>query len=152
MEIHYRLQRMEEAGFSFKPDFNFQANSLDVVNFQFTHRLNPMPDTSEIALTMITEITPEKSNEVIASQTVYCVFWIDPFDKVIQVKEGNFTSSEPLLIDTFINIAIGALRGMLVKNLKGTQLSGIVLPLIPMDVIRQNSTRANNSSPSQSNL
>lgn len=143
MEIHYRLQKMEEAGFSFKPDFDFQANSLDVVNFQFMHQLKPMPESSEIALTMATEITPEKSNEVIASQSIYCVFWIDPFGKVIQAKDDSFTTSEPLLIDTFINIAIGALRGMLVKNLKGTQLSGIVMPLIPMDVIRQNSIQTN---------
>jgi hypothetical protein len=143
MEIHYRLQKMEEVGFSFKPDFDFQTNSLDVVNFQFTHQLKPMPESSEIAVTMVTEITPEKSNEVIASQSIYCVFWVDPFDKVIQTKDESFTTSEPLLIDTFINIAIGALRGMLVKNFKGTQLSGIVMPLIPMDIIRQNSMQTN---------
>ena len=143
MEIHYRLQKMEETGFSYNPGFDFQGNNLDVVNFQFMHQLKPVPESSEMTLTMVAEITPEKSNEVIASQSIYCVFWIDPFDKVIQTNNDTFTTSEPLLIDTFINIAIGALRGMLVKNLKGTRLSGIVMPLIPMDVIRQNSVQSN---------
>lgn len=48
-----------------------------------------------------------------------------------------------LLINTFINVAIGAVRGMLVKNLKGTPLDGCILPLIPMNLISMNVIRKN---------
>lgn len=139
MEIHYRLQKMEESGFSFKPDFDYENNNTDSVNFQFTHQLRPLPESGELSLSMVVEITPEKSSDVLAQQSIYCVFWLKPFDKVIQIKDDSFSTTEPMLIDTFINIAIGALRGMLVKNLKGTPLAGAILPLISMDVIRQNS-------------
>ncbi len=139
MEIHYRLQKMEESGFSFKPDYDYANNNTESVNFQFTHQLRPLPESGELSLSMDVEITPEKSSDVLAKQSIYCVFWLEPFDKVIQIKDDSFSTTEPMLIDTFINIAIGALRGMLVKNLKGTPLAGAVLPLIPMDVIRQNS-------------
>ena len=141
MEIHYRLKRMEESEFMFKHDFDFGSVSIEEVSFQFSHQISISPQNGEIALTMQTELTPSKSNVVISRESVFCVFWIEPFDKVIQVKEDGFTTNEPLLVDTFINIAIGALRGLLVKNLKGTPLDGCVLPLISMDVIRQNSMR-----------
>ncbi|MBR1414868.1 MAG: hypothetical protein IJ570_03275, partial [Prevotella sp.] len=56
-----------------------------------------------------------------------------------------FRTTEPLLIDTFVNIVIGALRGMLIKNLKGTPLAKSIMPLIPMDVIHQNTARLTDS-------
>lgn len=79
------------------------------------------------------------------SHILYAVFKIEPFDKVIQIKEGGFRTTEPLLIDTFVNIVIGALQGMLIKNLKGTPLAKSIMPLIPMDVIRQNTARLTDS-------
>lgn len=33
------------------------------------------------------------------------------------------------------------MRGMLVKNLKGTPIEGCVLPLIPMNIIRENAIK-----------
>ena len=39
------------------------------------------------------------------------------------------------------NLTNNTLRGMLVKNLKGTPLAKSVMPLIPMDIIRQNTAR-----------
>ena len=139
MNIQYRLLKMEESGFMFKPDFDYDSINVDMVNYQFSHQMKATPESKELALKMVAEITPADSNEVIAQEIVFCVFEIDPFDKVIQIREGGYSTNAPLLIDTFINIAIGALRGLLIKNLKGTPLTGTVLPLIPMSVIRQNS-------------
>lgn len=123
----------------FRPDFDFGSIDKNAVNYQFAHQMKVAPEKSQLALNMVVEITPLETNEVIARESIYCVFWMDPFDKVIEIKDEGFVTSEPLLIDTFINIAIGALRGLLVKNLKGTELAGSVMPLIPMNVIRQNS-------------
>ncbi len=141
MEIRYKIESMEESGFSYSPDFNYDGINLDTVTYQFMHNLVPNANNSEISLAMTAEITPGNSNEVIAKESIYAVFKIEPFDKIIQIKEGGFKTTEPLLIDTFINIVIGALRGMLVKNLKGTPLAKSVMPLIPMDIIRQNTAR-----------
>ena len=141
MEIRYKIESMEESGFSYSPDFNYDAIDLNTLTYQFTHNLIPNAEKNELSLGMTTEITPGNSNEILAKESIYAVFRIEPFDKVIQIKEGGFKTTEPILIDTFVNIVIGALRGMLVKNLKGTPLAKSVMPLIPMDIIRQNTAR-----------
>jgi hypothetical protein len=147
MEIRYKIESMEESGFSYSPDFNYNGIDLNAVTYQFAHNLVPNAEKNELSLGMTAEITPGGSNEILAKESIYAVFRIEPFDKVIQMKEGGFRTTEPHLIDTFVNIVIGALRGMFVKNLKGTPLAKSVMPLIPMDVIRQNTARiADNTS------
>ena len=149
MEIRYKIKSMEETGFSYSPDFNYDSIDVNAVTYQFAHNLVPNAEKSELSLGMITEITPERSNEILAKESIYAVFIIEPFDKVIQIKEGSFKTTEPLLIDTFVNIVIGALRGMLIKNLKGTPLAKSVMPLIPMDIIRQNTARLSENNPQE---
>lgn len=149
MEIRYKIKSMEETGFSYSPDFNYDSIDVNAVTYQFAHNLIPNAEKSELSLGMITEITPGKSNEILAKESIYAVFIIEPFDKVIQIKEGGFKTTEPLLIDTFVNIVIGALRGMLIKNLKGTPLAKSVMPLIPMDIIRQNTARLSDNKPQE---
>jgi len=136
---------MEETGFSYSPSFNYDSIDIDTVTYQFAHDLIPNAEKSELSLGMKVEITPGKSNEILAKESIYAVFKIEPFDKVIQIKKGGFRTTEPLLIDTFVNIVIGALRGMLIKNLKGTPLAKSIMPLIPMDVIHQNTARLTDS-------
>lgn len=138
MEIQYRLELMEETGFCYKPDYDYNNLELNTLNYQFSHNLAPNVEKEEIALSLSVEITSNNSNDVLAKESIYAVFKLTPFDRVIKVKDKGFKTTEPLLIDTFISITIGALRGMLVKNLKGTPLARSILPLIPMDVIRQN--------------
>lgn len=145
MEIRYKIESMEETGFSYSPNFNYDSINIDTVTYQFAHNLVPNTEKGVLSLEMKAEITPGKSNEILAKESIYAVFKIEPFDKVIQIKEGGFRTTEPLLIDTFINIVIGALRGMLIKNLKGTPLAKSIMPLIPMDVIRQNTARLTDS-------
>lgn len=141
MEIRYKIESMEETGFSYNPSFNYDSIDISAVTYQFAHNLTPNAEKGELSLAMKVEITPGNSNDILAEESIYAVFRIEPFNKVIQIKEGGFRTTEPLLIDTFVNIAIGALRGMLIKNLKGTPLAKSVMPLIPMDVIRKNTAR-----------
>lgn len=147
MEIRYKIVSMEETGFRYSPDFNYDSIDVNAVTYQLAHNLKPNAEKSELSLNMTTEITPGNSNEILAQESVYAVFRLEPFDKVIQTKEGGFRTTEPLLIDTFVNIAIGALRGMLIKNLKGTPLAKSVMPLIPMDLIHQNTSRLTDDKP-----
>ncbi len=146
MEIRYKIESMEETGFSYSPNFDYDSIDINAVTYQFAHNLTPDAEKKELSLNMTAEITPGKSNEILAKESIYAVFKIAPFDKVIQIKEGGFKTTEPRLIDTFFNIVIGALRGMLIKNLKGTPLAKSVMPLIPMDVIRQNTARLTDNS------
>lgn len=141
MEIRYKIESMEETGFSYSPDFDYTSIDMNAVTYQFMHNLVPNAERGELSLSMTVEITPGNSNEILAKESVYAVFKIEPFDKVIIIKEGGFRTTEPHLIDTFFSVIIGALRGMLIKNLKGTPLTKSVMPLIPMSIIRQNTAR-----------
>ena len=141
MEIRYRIMLMEESGFFYKPDFDYNSISISDVAYQFSHTISAIANNEEIALNMVVEIIPKGSNEILAREAIYTVFKIEPFNKVIKIIGNGIRTTEPRLIDTFINITIGALRGMLVKNLKGTPLAKSVMPLIPMDIIRQNTER-----------
>lgn len=145
MEIKYKILTMDEAEFKYKPEFDYQSINKDQISYQFAHEMIPNKDKGEIALKLFVEITPEESNEVIVKEVVYCVFQINPFDKVVQIQENGFRTTEPQLINTFISVALGALRGMLVKNLKSTPLAGCVMPLIPMSIISQNVAKPDNS-------
>ena len=130
---------MEETEFSYKPSFDYQTINTDDVLFRFGHQIYFNKHDSSLSITMTSEITPHENNTVLAKETICCVFQVSPFDKVFQIEEGRISTTEPLLIDTFINITIGALRGIFIKNLKGTPLCRSIIPLIPMELIRQNS-------------
>lgn len=74
-------------------------------------------------------------------QGVRAEFIVKPFHRFVNdMQEADLKVSNPALIDTFISVCIGAIRGMLAKNLKGTPLEEVVLPLIPMSVISSSST------------
>lgn len=145
MEIKYRIVTMDEVEFRYKPEFDYSSINKDNISYQFAHEMTPNNEKGELALKIFVEITPEESNEILVKEVVYCVFQIDPFNQVVQVQENGFKTTEPQLINTFISVAIGALRGMLVKNLKSTPLAGCVMPLIPMSVISQNVAQLNKS-------
>ena len=139
MEYSYSLQRMEEAGFYVKPNSNYKGTE-GVYDFRFGHEILARPESGTLELTLNIEVTPQSSDEILARESVFCIFTVDPFDKIIRLSGNTFSTKEPRLIDTFISVAIGAARGMLVKNLNGTNLQGIVVPLIPMSFIRKNAT------------
>lgn len=139
MEIKYKIQRMEESGFYIKPDIDDKTIDLLNIEFQLSHNLSFNASNEEVILKMFVEMTPKDSNDVLAKDDVYCVFKVMPFDKVIKINDAGFSTSNSQLIDTFISVAIGTLRGLLLKNLKGTPLNGCVLPLVPMQIIRQSS-------------
>ena len=80
--------------------------------------------------------------EELAIQGVRASFIVRPFNSFVNdIQDKGFNVTNPGIINTFISVCIGAARGMLVKNFKGTPLDGIILPLIPMNVISANSTK-----------
>jgi hypothetical protein len=128
---------MDETGYRFNFDYDYQSLDKNRIVFQFAHTFDTKEETGEISVEVQTVLGDE--NEVmLAEQRVRATFAVNPYSEVVkrQDKDG-MTSSAPMLIDTFVNVVIGGLRGMLTKNLKGTPLEGCVIPLISMDVVRK---------------
>lgn len=64
-------------------------------------------------------------------------FGLSPIKSIISSdSKGNVTTQNTLVLDTFIIATIGALRGVLMKNLKGTPLDFVTIPLIPIENLR----------------
>lgn len=138
MEIRYRIVSLEETGFHYKPDFNYSKYNILDYDFNISHSLKVLPNDNLITLSMSVYIVSPKGQDILAQEDIFCTFEVLPFDKVINQVDGGFTTTSPDLIDTFVSIAIGALRGLMCKNLKNTSLDGCILPLISMKAIRDN--------------
>ena len=64
-------------------------------------------------------------------------FGLSPIKSIISFdSNGNVATQDTLVLDTFIIATIGALRGVLMKNLKGTPLYFVSIPLIPIENFR----------------
>ena len=134
MQIRYNILSLKEIGY--KIDYDQKLVDKDAVTFELFHREKADRQSKTILVEAGAHIVTRQDGFILANDTVRAEFSLDPFDEVIkQDGEGLFRSSVPQLIDTFINVALGALRGIFAKNLVGTYLDGLVLPLIPMKVI-----------------
>jgi hypothetical protein len=134
MRIRYNILSLKEI--EFKIDYDQKLVDKDAVTFELFHREKADRQLKTILVEAGAHIVTRQDDFILANDTVRAEFSLDPFDEVIkQDGEGLFRSSVPQLIDTFINVALGALRGIFAKNLVGTYLDGLVLPLIPMKVI-----------------
>lgn len=138
MEINYNIRQLNETRYSFELPYGADIPEKKDIMFGFRHRIGADKDSSSIIIEIVVTVTDKTNEKLLAENGIMAVFGIDPFDVVVlESNENGIKVSEPLLIDTFINISIGALRGMLVKNFKQTPLEGCILPLIPMEAIRK---------------
>lgn len=142
MEISYRIENIEEVSYSL--NFHLLNKGIDKsgIGFRIGHEINVQKETSEIFTTVYVFVIDQHNNTELASESVRATFYISPFDEVVKsIGKDGIEVSGSQLIDTFINVTIGAIRGMMVKNFRGTPLDGCVLPLIPMQIIRKNTTQ-----------
>lgn len=142
MEIKYGLNSMVEEAHRVNYDFDYKAVDSMEIGFQVGHSLHLNKAGSEIIVRAFTRMVYGESGVELASDCVRAAFLVEPFDSVVsEVADDGIKISNPQLVDTFINVTIGALRGVLVANLKNTPLEGKVLPLIPMGVIHDNAIK-----------
>ncbi|KXB77631.1 hypothetical protein HMPREF1860_01293 [Prevotella amnii] len=142
-EIEFGVLNLVEDAYIFNYDIDFANLDKEHLQIQFEHSINISAETETLIITMRVKIL-SGVNEIV-KQGVRTSFTIKPFNSFINsVEDGGFNVTNPNLIDTFISVCIGALRGLLAKNLKGTPLNGFVLPLVPMSVIRRNSIKEKN--------
>lgn len=140
MEIKYKLEAMSET--EYKIDYNFDYSALDPkkLHIQIGHKFKTLTESNQFIATAQATLLYDDGEKVLASNTVMLTFGLSPIKGVITVKDdGTISSQNTLIIDTFLNAAIGTLRGVLMKNLKGTPLEPFFIPLIPIEQFHSNS-------------
>lgn len=131
MQITYTILSLKEA--EFRLNYDYETEDKESSNFEFFHREKADFTNRTIIIEVGARII-SNNNLVLSENNIRGVFTLEPFENVITrgEDENSFQTTVPELINTFINITLGALRGIFAKNLAGTYLDGCVMPLIPM--------------------
>src|SRR5574344_133007 len=138
MEIQYALLSMNETEFSFNYDIDYDNFDESKVQLKFANKITVDKKKEELVISFDVYICSVTDDVIYAKNSIRTVFGMKPFNDVIeQTDDDSFKVKAPDLIDTFINVTIGAVGGMFAKNLKGTPLNKFILPLIPMSMIRK---------------
>lgn len=137
MDINYRLSSLNET--EFRMDFDFDYGNFDIseARVEFGHEIKPLNETGQLIISAKVVIIYGENCIELASDTIRMGFEVSPFDEFITKKDQDqILVKFPAIMDSFIMAAIGTLRGVLMKNLKGTPLECVLLPLVPLDHIR----------------
>lgn len=137
MDIKYRLESINETEYKFNYDFNYDSLNPEMTNIQIGHDMKPIMEEDRIVVNAKVNIVDSATDTILATNAISMSFGLSPIKNIISFdKKGNVTTQDPLILDTFIIAAIGTLRGVLMKNLKGTPISSVSIPLIPMENLR----------------
>lgn len=140
MEIKYRLESIAETEFKMDYDFDYSGLNPENLKVQVGHDIKPIMDKDQVVVKAKASLVYGDEETELATNTVSMRFGLSPIKEVIILKDdGSFSTQNTLVIDTFLVAAIGALRGVMMKNLKGTPLEAFYLPLIPMEHFRAKS-------------
>lgn len=137
MNIRYRLESINETEFRFNYDFNYGSLSSEMINIQIGHDMKPFMEDDRIVVHAKVNIVETSTDTVLVTNAISMSFGLSPIKSIISFdSEGNVATQDTLVLDTFIIATIGALRGVLMKNLKGTPLGFVSIPLIPIENFR----------------
>ena len=140
MEIKYRLESIAETEFKMDYDFDYSGLIPENLKVQVGHDIKPIMDKDQVIVKAKASLVYGEDEVELATNTVIMRFGLSPIKEIITVKDdGQFSTQNTLVLDTFLVAAIGALRGVMMKNLKGTPLEAFYLPLIPMEHFRAKS-------------
>ena len=137
MDIRYRLESINETEFRFNYDFNYGSLSSEMINIQIGHDMKPFMEDDRIVVHAKVNIVETSTDTVLVTNAISMSFGLSPIKSIISFdSEGNVATQDTQVLDTFIIATIGALRGVLMKNLKGTPLGFVSIPLIPIENLR----------------
>lgn len=138
MDVKYRLESITETEYRFNYDFSYESIVPDVVSIQIGHTMKPLMDEDRLVVSVKVNIVHSETDTILATNTVTLAFGLSPIKEILSLdNNGNVTTQNTLILDTFMVTAIGALRGVLMKNLKGTPLDFVTIPLIPIENFRK---------------
>lgn len=134
MDIKYRLESIVETEFRINYDFGYESFDTEKIIFQIGHSVRPDIEKGTITIDACATLAYDEQEVFLSSNAIRMVFGVNPIREVIELKEdGTFASPVPTIIDNFQAAAIGVLRGIYTKNLKGTPLENCYLPLVPIE-------------------
>ena len=137
MDIKYRLESINETEYRFNYDFDYDSLVSEKISIQVGHDMKPFMEDDRIVVTAKVNIVDSLTDTILATNAISISFGLSPIKNIISFdSKGNVATQDTLVLDTFIIATIGALRGVLMKNLKGTPLSFVSIPLIPVDNFR----------------
>ena len=140
MEIRYRLESIAETEFKMDYDFDYSGLIPENLKVQVGHDIKPIMDKDQIVVKAKASLVYGDEEFELATNTISMRFGLSPIKEIIILKDdGSFSTQNTLVLDPFLVAAIGALRGVMMKNLKGTPLEPFYLPLIPMEHFRAKS-------------
>ena len=142
MEIKYRLESIAETEFKMNYDFDYSGLIPENLKVQVGHDIKPIMEKDQVVVKAKASLVYGDEELELATNSVIMRFGLSPIKEIIILKEdGTFSTQNPLVLDTFLVVAVGALRGIMMKNLKGTPLERFFLPLIPMEHFRANNKK-----------
>ena len=138
MEIKYKLESIAEIEFKMNYEFDYSGLNNDKLQIQVGHEIKPVMESDKIVIKAKATILIENGWVILATNTIQMSFGLSPIKDVITIQgDVPFTSKNHSIIDTFLVAAMGALRGIFMKNLKGSPLENCYIPLIPLENIRK---------------
>ena len=139
MEIQYRLESIAETEFKMNYDFDYSGLIPENLKVQAGHEITPIMEKDQVVVKAKASFVYGDEEVELATNSVIMRFGLSPIKEIIILKDnGTFSAQNTLVLDTFLVAAVGALRGVIMKNLKGTPLEAYFLPLIPMEHFRAN--------------
>lgn len=137
MDIKYRLESINEIEYRFNYDFNYDSLNSEMINIQIGHEMKPFMKEDRIVVSAKVNIIDSLTDTILATNAISISFGLSPIVSIISFdNNGKITTQDTIVLDTFIIATIGALRGVLMKNLKGTPLHFVSIPLIPIENFR----------------
>lgn len=137
MDIKYRLESINEIEYRFNYDFNYDSLNPEMINIQIGHDMKPLMEEDRIVVSAKVNIVDSSTDTTLVTNAISMSFDLSPIKNIISYdNKGNVATQDTIVLDTFIIATIGALRGVLMKNLKGTPLSFVSIPLIPIEHFR----------------
>lgn len=142
MEIKYRLESIAEAEFKMNYDFDYSNLIPDKLKVQVGHDIKPIMEKEQVVVKAKASLVYGDEELELATNSVIMRFGLSPIKEIICLKENEtFSTQNTLVLDTFLVAAVGALRGTLMKNLKGSPLEDFFLPMIPIEHFRSNNMK-----------
>lgn len=135
MNTQYRLDHIFETGYSFNYDFDFHSFQPDQLRYYLAHEILTKPDEESLRIKLKAIVSYGEDEMVLATNSIAVDFFLSSLPE--QTPE-SIETNQPGLMDSLLQVTVGTLRGVLMKNLKGTPLEPFPLPLIPLSFFRQN--------------
>ena len=137
MDIKYRLEAIAETEFRMNYEYDYSEFNPDALQIQVGHEITPDMEREKIAIKVKASFVYGEDEISLATNSILMTVGLSPIKDIIEMKDdGTFASHISMVIDTFLVAAMGALRGILMKNLKGTPLEHYYIPLIPLERFR----------------